>query len=144
MPIMRLGYVHIRVTDLDDATRHYTKTLGMQQTAADGNRRYFKAWDEFDHHSVVVEEGGVGLVKLGMKAASSADLELFERNLGAFGVVRYPSKKFSPFVLAGVGTYIICLIVQKTVGLRISKADELAGLDHTQHRESGYGLINLN
>lgn len=26
-------------------------------------------------------------------------------NVGAFGVVRYPSKKFSPFVLAGVGNY---------------------------------------
>jgi Amt family ammonium transporter len=46
--------------------------------------------------------------------------------------------------VAAIGTYIICLIIQKTIGLRISKAEELAGLDHTQHRESGYGLMNLN
>ena len=36
MSIMRLGYVHIRVTDLDDATKHYTNTLGMTQTAEVG------------------------------------------------------------------------------------------------------------
>lgn len=47
-------------------------------------------------------------------------------------------------LLSVVGTYLICLIISKTVGLRISKAEELAGLDHTQHRESGYGLMNLN
>jgi catechol 2,3-dioxygenase len=86
MSIMRLGYVHVRVTDLDDATRHYTKTLGLTQTAEVGRTRYFKGWDEFDHHSVVIEEGGVGLVKLGMKASSTDDLERFEKNLTAFGV----------------------------------------------------------
>ncbi len=100
MSIMRLGYVHIRVTDLDDAARHYSGTLGMQQTAAVGNRRYFKAWDEFDHHSVVIEEGGVGLVKLGMKASSVADIELFEKNLGAFGVT---TRRMSKGESHGVG-----------------------------------------
>lgn len=86
MSIMRLGYVHVRVTDLDEAARHYGHTMGLQQTAAVGNRRYFKGWDEFDHHSVVIEEGGVGLVKFGMKASSTDDLDRFEKNLTAFGV----------------------------------------------------------
>jgi len=47
-------------------------------------------------------------------------------------------------LLSAVGTLIICFIVQKTVGFRISKSEELAGLDHTEHSESGYGLMNLN
>ena len=29
MPVMRLGYVHVRVTDLDAAINHYSNTLGM-------------------------------------------------------------------------------------------------------------------
>lgn len=86
MGVMRLGYVHVRVTDLEAATRHYRDTLGMQLTTEAGPRRYFKGWDEFDHHSVVIEEGGVGLVKLGMKCSSEADLELYEQRLGRFGV----------------------------------------------------------
>lgn len=86
MSIMRLGYVHVRVTDVDEAARHYGHTLGMQQTADEGGCRYFKAWDEFDHHSVVLEPGGVGLVKLGMKTSSPDDLDEYEKRLGAFGV----------------------------------------------------------
>jgi catechol 2,3-dioxygenase-like lactoylglutathione lyase family enzyme len=86
MSVMRLGYVHIRVTDLEEAALHYTKTRGMQEIAAVGNRRYFKGWDEFDHHSVVIEEGAVGLVKFGMKVSSPDDLDRYEKNLTAFGV----------------------------------------------------------
>jgi len=86
MGIMRLGFVHIRTNDLEASARHYRDTLGMQLSATVDGRQYFKGWDEFDHHSVVVEDGGVGLVKLGMKCASLDDLEGYERRLGAFGV----------------------------------------------------------
>ena len=30
MGVMRLGYVHLRVTDLEEARDHYSNTLGMQ------------------------------------------------------------------------------------------------------------------
>jgi catechol 2,3-dioxygenase len=46
---------------------------------------YYKAWDEYDHHSVVLEEGGVGLVKLGYKAERSEDLDLYEKRCQQFG-----------------------------------------------------------
>ena len=29
MGVMRLGYVHLRVTDLEEARDHYSNTLGM-------------------------------------------------------------------------------------------------------------------
>ena len=28
--VIRLGYVHLRVTDLEEARNHYSNTLGMQ------------------------------------------------------------------------------------------------------------------
>ena len=30
MGIMRLGYLHVRVTDLEEARDHYSNTMGMQ------------------------------------------------------------------------------------------------------------------
>jgi Amt family ammonium transporter len=37
-------------------------------------------------------------------------------------------------------TWIILKVVDWTVGLRVDEEEELEGLDHTQHRESGYAL----
>jgi Amt family ammonium transporter len=42
------------------------------------------------------------------------------------------------WTLAIVGTLLILFIVDKTIGLRVSEEDELAGLDLSQHGEEGY------
>ncbi len=47
-------------------------------------------------------------------------------------------------VYAGVITYILLIIVSKTVGLRASKASEMGGLDNSYHGEHGYGMLNAN
>jgi catechol 2,3-dioxygenase len=90
MGVMRLGYMHIRVTDLDEAKKHYAETMGLiptLETVVDGKRTaYFKGWDEWDHHSVVLEEGGVGIVKTGFKVRYSSDLDAMESAAQKFGV----------------------------------------------------------
>ncbi|HES58865.1 MAG TPA: ammonium transporter [Caldithrix sp.] len=47
-------------------------------------------------------------------------------------------------VYAAVGTFIILFIINKLLGLRSSDADEMAGLDHSEHGERGYGMLNAN
>jgi Amt family ammonium transporter len=42
------------------------------------------------------------------------------------------------WVLAIVGTLIILKVVDMTIGLRVSEADEIQGLDLSQHGEEGY------
>jgi Amt family ammonium transporter len=42
------------------------------------------------------------------------------------------------WALAIVGTLIILILVDKTIGLRVSAADEATGLDLSQHGEEGY------
>ncbi len=87
MGVMRLGYVHTRVTDLTEAKKHYAETLGMKVVGEEPGKLFLKAWDEYDHHSVVLEEGGVGLVKLGYKVERSTDLDEFEKRAQAFGAI---------------------------------------------------------
>ncbi|KWW97603.1 catechol 1,2-dioxygenase [Carbonactinospora thermoautotrophica] len=87
MGVMRLGYVHARVTDLAAARSHYGDTLGMRLVHEESDRLYYKAWDEYDHHSVVLESGGVGLVKLGYKCQSPDDIAEFENRIQRFGCI---------------------------------------------------------
>ena len=42
------------------------------------------------------------------------------------------------WVVSAVGTVVLLLLVDKTVGLRVSAADEAEGLDLSQHGEEGY------
>jgi catechol 2,3-dioxygenase len=92
MGVMRMGYMHIRVTDLAEAADHYGRTVGLYQTLAADGRLYFKGWDEWDHHSVVLEEGGVGMVKCGFKTRTAEDIEDLERRTLQFG---YPVERMS-------------------------------------------------
>ena len=44
--------------------------------------------------------------------------------------------------LAIVGTAIIVLIVEKSVGFRLDEQMEIEGLDQSLHGEHGYGLVH--
>jgi Amt family ammonium transporter len=44
------------------------------------------------------------------------------------------------WVLSGVGTLILLILVDKIIGLRVSPEDENTGLDLSQHGEEGYDL----
>jgi catechol-2,3-dioxygenase len=84
MGVTRLGLVHLRVTDLEEAREHYSDTLGMTMVAEQPGQLHLKCWGEWDHHSLVLEEGGVGLVK-GCKCQSAVDLDRFEQRSQRFG-----------------------------------------------------------
>ncbi len=47
-------------------------------------------------------------------------------------------------VYSGVMTLILLIIVEKLFGFRLREDDEKAGMDHSLHRERGYGMLNLN
>ena len=42
---------------------------------------------------------------------------------------------------SGIGTLIICFVVDKTIGMRVSQEEEVMGLDLTQHHERAYTII---
>ncbi len=86
MAVMRMGYAHVRVTDLAEAKHHYANTLGLYETLSQDGKVYYKGWDEWDHHSVVLEEGGVGVVKYGFKVEYESDIDLIEKRARDFGL----------------------------------------------------------
>jgi len=45
---------------------------------------------------------------------------------------------------AGVMTFLIILLLDKTIKFRSSCNDEMAGLDRAYHGERGYGMLNPN
>ena len=55
--VLRPGHVALRVLELEPALKHYRDVLGLIEVARDDKGRVFlKAWDEHDHHSVVLRE----------------------------------------------------------------------------------------
>lgn len=75
--VLRPGHVSIRVLDLDTALKHYVEVIGLTETARDASGRVFlKAWDEADHHSVVLREADeAGMDYMGWRVASDEELK---------------------------------------------------------------------
>jgi catechol 2,3-dioxygenase len=100
---MRMGYAHVRVTDMAEAKDHYANTLGLYEVLEEDGRVYYKGWDEWDHHSVVLEEGGVGLVKFGFKVEHEYDIDDIEKKAQTYGcIVERMSKGDNPEVSDGI------------------------------------------
>ncbi len=47
-------------------------------------------------------------------------------------------------VFCGLGSFVLLKVIDKLVGLRMSKADELDGMDLSEHGESGYNLDDFS
>lgn len=85
--VLRPAHAQIRVLDLEESIEFYSNVLGLIQTGRQGDRAYFKAWDERDHHSVILRGAGeAGLDFLGWKVADEATLDQLERDLNNYGV----------------------------------------------------------
>ncbi|MGD9944924.1 MAG: catechol 2,3-dioxygenase [Burkholderiaceae bacterium] len=86
--VLRPGHVQLRVLDLDSALRHYTEVLGLIETARDAQGRiYLKAWDEHDHHSVVLREADrAGMDFMGFRVDSLATLHRLADEVASCGL----------------------------------------------------------
>src|SRR5438093_1842519 len=75
--VLRPGHVAIRVLEMAPALKHYIEVLGLTEVARDQKGRvYLKAWDEHDHHSVVLRQAETpGMDYYGFKVDSKATLD---------------------------------------------------------------------
>ena len=87
MAIMRIGRAELRVMELDKAVNYYTNILGLEEVGRDAGRVYLKAWDEYDHHSLVLlEADSPGLETMGFKVESNDELDMLEKKVQQFGL----------------------------------------------------------
>ncbi|TIC81765.1 catechol 2,3-dioxygenase [Nocardioides sp. GY 10127] len=159
MGIMRMGYVHTRVTDLAAARQHYEETLGLYPVLEEPGKVYYKGWDEWDHHSVVLEEGGVGAAKFGWKVQRDEDIEEIEKKAWEFGCsVERMSRGENPEIGDGIriiapSTHVMEVYSQATaVGMEVGTHNPerfprhlrgvgVPGLDHALIATQDPGLL---
>ncbi|EKN63548.1 catechol 2,3-dioxygenase [Schinkia azotoformans] len=87
MAIMRLGRVEIGCPNWEKSIEYYKNVIGLIEVAREEDRVYLKAWDEHDHHSVILKKNdSAGLVHLAFKCEFASDLDLYEEKLNNYGV----------------------------------------------------------
>lgn len=95
---------------------------------------YDDSLDVFGIHGVAGIVGAIGLMFFLREVPESWSTQMGHQLIGvalAIGV-------------SAVVTAIIIILIDKTVGLKLSDRDQQAGMDHALHGEHGYGLLNLN
>jgi len=86
--VLRPGEVIIRVMDMKKARWHYGEMMGLHEVMEDKNGRvYFKAWDEHDHHSIVLAPSDrPGMESFAFKVYDDKTLDEMEKRLTAWGI----------------------------------------------------------
>ena len=86
--VLRIGEVAIRVLDMAAARRHYADYIGLIEVpVADAAQVYFKAWDEHDHHSLVLREAASpGLDYFAFKVFDDATLSQLTQRIEEAGL----------------------------------------------------------
>jgi len=109
---------------------------------------YDDSLDVFGIHGVAGIIGAIGLMFF-LRADTIVDLKAAYAEDGLVWTTAVQFKHQLVGValaigVSGVMTAIIVVLIDKTVGLKLSDRDQQAGMDHALHGEHGYGLLNLN
>ena len=107
-------------------------------------KQKFKYDDSLDAFGVHGIGGAVGTIATGLLAQKiinpAGNNGLFFGNASFLGL---QSMAVGVVVVFSVGmTFILLKVTEALVGLRVNDEDEIIGLDHTQHQESAYTLLD--
>jgi catechol 2,3-dioxygenase len=88
--VLRPGHIALRVLELEPALKHYTEVLGLHEAGRDAQGRvYLKAWDEHDHHSIVLREADEpGMDYVGFRVDSEATLDRLANAVRESGYIK--------------------------------------------------------
>ena len=79
MAVTKVGRVVLTVTDLDEAVRHYTETMGLSVTTRRDGEAYLRLPGDQDHHNLVHQQSDrASLASFGIKMSDPGDLEELE------------------------------------------------------------------
>jgi catechol 2,3-dioxygenase len=87
MPIAHVAHAELRVSDLERSREFFTEVLGLFVSDEDDDHVYLRAWQDWDHHTLLLTRGETsGLEHLAWRVSAPADLTAFERQLKALGI----------------------------------------------------------
>jgi catechol 2,3-dioxygenase len=87
MPISHVGHAELLVPDLAAAKEFFTELLGLQVSEEGSDRVYLRAWQDWDHHTLMLRESPEpGLAHLGWRVPARADAEEIEGELSRRGL----------------------------------------------------------
>jgi Amt family ammonium transporter len=101
---------------------------------------YDDTLDAFGVHYIGGLWGALATGLFAMKAVNSGGSGVFDGNPGQF-MIQVKACLLTT-VFSFVMTWIICLVIDKTIGMRASTEDEVVGLDLTQHHERAYTILD--
>ena len=87
MPISHVGHAELLVPDLAASTAFFTEMLGLQVSEETPGRVYLRAWQDWDHHTLLLTESDEpGLDHLGWRVPAKEDAEELRTTLERSGI----------------------------------------------------------
>ncbi len=78
MGIAHLGHFEIRVTDMERSREFFKEVVGLYESDADDERVYLRAWQDWDHHTLILKQDDhLGMEHAGWRVESPDDLNHF-------------------------------------------------------------------
>jgi catechol 2,3 dioxygenase len=84
--IAKIGHAALVTPDLEASHRFFHDVLGLDEVERRDGTIYYRAWGEFEHHSLSLREGPVGVDHFAWRAKRPEDVEGFAARLTAAGV----------------------------------------------------------
>ncbi|SOC37830.1 VOC family protein [Ureibacillus acetophenoni] len=85
--LAKLGYVALVTPDLNKSLWFFKEIIGLEETACENGVHYLRAYGDFGHHTLSIEEGESGYVKhVGWRTKKREDVNLFKEALINAGV----------------------------------------------------------
>ncbi|MEH7384809.1 VOC family protein [Bacillus sp. JJ1521] len=84
--VAHIGHASINVTNLERSTWFFTEVLGLHVSAEENDKVYLRAWQDWDHHTLVLNKADQsGLDHFGWRVNSEKSLYAFEKTLKESG-----------------------------------------------------------
>jgi catechol 2,3-dioxygenase-like lactoylglutathione lyase family enzyme len=84
-PVCKLGHVQLATPDIDLSLHFFRDLVGLDVVGEEAGKVYLRAWNEIDHHSLVLREGPTGVDHFALRASSAAHLVTLAADLRAHG-----------------------------------------------------------
>jgi catechol 2,3-dioxygenase len=87
MKIAHAGHAELLVENLQASKKFFTETMGLFITEEDATSVYLRAWQDWEHHTLILRKGEKSaLVHLGWRVESAESLDQFARRFDETGI----------------------------------------------------------